>query len=130
MNHPMQYGQAICKIYNKSFVSFVLKLHFIFFLLFFPDNFCYYSDNSDKYLGTVNITENNKPCLKWKTADHSYCRNPDNMLKDRPWCFTSENDFGYCDVQQCGNYILTHNAFLFLLLEKLTNPFSFFVYLY
>lgn len=29
---------------------------------------------------------------------NNYCRNPD---KDKPWCFTSETESGYCDVTQC-----------------------------
>ena len=40
---------------------------------------------------------------------HNYCRNPD--IKDKVWCFTSADDWEYCDVPDCNaNDIVPNNG--------------------
>ncbi|CAI8014729.1 Tyrosine-protein kinase receptor cam-1 [Geodia barretti] len=66
------------------------------------------------YTGDMNITQNGKSCLPWRTApaarglvatylelNGSFCRNP-GQLGRMPWCFTSTSgDWEYCDVTLC-----------------------------
>ena len=40
---------------------------------------------------------------------HNYCRNPD--IKDKVWCFTSADDWEYCEIPDCNaNDIVPKNG--------------------
>ena len=75
------------------------------------------------YTGDMNITQNGKSCLPWRTApaarglvatylelNGSFCRNP-GQLGRMPWCFTSTSgDWEYCDVTLCSGNCGPHPA--------------------
>ncbi|XP_066920958.1 inactive tyrosine-protein kinase transmembrane receptor ROR1-like [Clytia hemisphaerica] len=64
-------------------------------------DFCYF-DKGEEYLGIENRTVTGLSCLRWKNSNHNFCRNPSNVLRERPWCFTDNNGaFAYCNIQQC-----------------------------
>ncbi|XP_070542993.1 zinc metalloproteinase nas-12-like isoform X2 [Ptychodera flava] len=67
---------------------------------------CYRKADGKDYRGTVSVTEDGEPCIKWADVEwmlsenfggsyHNHCRNPNRDRK--PWCFTA-SWFGYCDV--------------------------------
>ena len=80
---------------------------------------CYYGVG-DQYLGTINVTVNNSPCLSWSSNciqsnfiplgnltknSSNFCRN-EFGYRQRPWCFINDADQGweYCGVERCPFY--------------------------
>ena len=68
------------------------------------------------YMGLQNTTRVGSPCRPWaessleqdadfpernKTAARNFCRNPNADAKGL-WCYISESDIEYCDVDFCG----------------------------
>ena len=57
------------------------------------------------------MTETGKMCARWNsdavpssailppTADHNFCRNPDDSKK--PWCYNEDGDREFCDIENC-----------------------------
>ncbi|XP_074647198.1 neurotrypsin-like [Tubulanus polymorphus] len=76
-----------------------------------------YNGNGVDYAGKAFRTQLGSLCLKWTGSslanptlfpdaglgDHNYCRNPDSDKK--PWCWTNHDlgQYGYCDLQKCGD---------------------------
>ncbi|KAK3771588.1 hypothetical protein RRG08_041517 [Elysia crispata] len=83
-----------------------------------PEDMCYsMKDNGRTYVGDVNFTRDFEPCLPWSEMTHcpvhmfklgifhtvldgNKCRNPNEEIKVRPWCYTEKKDckWNYCDV--------------------------------
>ena len=115
--------EIIILIFMFLFSNIIFSYSHHHFLL--TADFCYF-DKGEEYLGIENRTEQGIPCLRWKTSKHSFCRNPYNLLKERPWCFTDKmGSFGYCNVQPCGMTSSFLCVFLFLPYLKFSKVFSF-----
>ncbi|XP_037086785.1 atrial natriuretic peptide-converting enzyme-like [Pollicipes pollicipes] len=72
------------------------------------------SGNGATYAGNASTAESDKPCLPWTavsrypgltspTLTENFCRNPDG--DERPWCFTSADQFEYCDIPACPPFL-------------------------
>ncbi len=82
---------------------------------------CYWLDNANDYLGSINITVTGHACQRWDqqapkihaydedeyfpeknvSLANNYCRNMDNSF--RPWCISTSDEawWEYCDVPKC-----------------------------
>ncbi|CAG0889785.1 unnamed protein product [Darwinula stevensoni] len=90
---------------------------------------CRLTEKGKEYVGTKDVTETGKPCIKWESQPYdvpwdflsksdyagnflnldpeihnNYCRNP-SLFRERPWCFVSDPDikWEYCDIPFCHN---------------------------
>ena len=85
-----------------------------------------------EYLGTVNQTEDGKPCDKWNESflvmiaphrvtefgSESYCRNVENFL-DTPWCFTDITYFSKCNIPFCSKFFVSKSKLAFAISDPL-----------
>lgn len=74
------------------------------------------SGNGATYAGNASTAESDRPCLAWSALPpypglssalltDNLCRNPDS--DQRPWCFTSQERFEYCDIPACPPFLPT-----------------------
>ena len=75
---------------------------------------CLEEANGADYKGKASRSSSGEECLAWSGAGlkeifegqsswhHNYCRNPNGEESD-PFCFTSQEEFDYCDIPKCGD---------------------------
>ena len=59
--------------------------------------YTYKTNNCDNWANHGNYSTTNYP---YSSLDYYYCRNPGGE-RSRPWCFTSSNNWEYCDIPMC-----------------------------
>ena len=80
---------------------------------------CYIRGDPMSYTGDVSVTEDGVQCEPWTkfprevideffpdgtiAAASNFCRNPGNVDKKGPWCFSVDGGFGNCNVLMCSS---------------------------
>ena len=83
---------------------------------------CISSKTGTEYMGTVNVTKHNTPCLPWNETDidvktdegGNNCRNPSDNEEEAPYCYVRSNSSPVgqrelCNISYCGKQITPAN---------------------
>lgn len=96
----------------------IVSVFFNLVLLTQKGDDCKTTKTGSEYSGKLDRTREGIPCERWDfilpiisfpgatvSAQENFCRNPNSILPEGPWCFTANPivGWGMCDIPLCFN---------------------------